>query len=69
MKDLGNAVHILGMRIRRQRDQHTLYLSQEKYIEKVLDRFNMAKSKPLGVPLQPYMKLSKEDCPKDDKAT
>ena len=40
MKDLGDAEHILGMRIRRLRDQHTLYLSQEKYIEKVLDRFN-----------------------------
>ena len=65
MKDLGDAEHILGMRIRRQRDQHTLYLSQEKYIEKVLDRFNMADAKPLGVPLQPCTKLSKADCPQD----
>ena len=59
MKDLGEVEHILGMRIKRQRKQHLLYLSQEKYIEKMLDRFNMAESKPLGVPLQPYMKLSK----------
>ena len=51
MKDLGKAEHILGMRIKRQREQHTLYLSQEKYIEKVLDRFNMVDAKPLGVPL------------------
>ena len=43
-------------------------MSQEKYIEKVLDKFNMAESKPLKVSLQPYIKLSKEDCPKDDKA-
>ncbi|MCO5554677.1 hypothetical protein L7F22_008210 [Adiantum nelumboides] len=51
MKDLGAAEHVLGVRIRRQRDQRILYLSQEKYIEKVLDRFNMADAKPLGVPL------------------
>ncbi|MCO5613145.1 hypothetical protein L7F22_067421 [Adiantum nelumboides] len=69
MKDLGDAEHILGMRINRLRDQHTLYLSQEKYIEKVLDRFNMADAKPLGVPLQPCTKLSKADSPQDVQAT
>ena len=49
MKDLGEAEHILGMRIKRDRQQYTLHLSQEKYIEKVLDRFNVADAKPLGV--------------------
>ncbi|MCO5556884.1 hypothetical protein L7F22_010438 [Adiantum nelumboides] len=69
MKDLGAAEHVLGVRIRRQRDQRILYLSQEKYIEKVLDRFNIADAKPLGVPLQPYVKISKEDCPNSKDAT
>ncbi|MCO5587877.1 hypothetical protein L7F22_041829 [Adiantum nelumboides] len=64
MKDLGAAEHLLGVRVTRQRDQRTLYLSQEKYIEKVLDRFNMAEENPLGVPLPPYVKISKDDCPK-----
>ena len=64
MKDLGGSEHVLGVRIRRQREQHTLYLSHEKYIDKVLDRFCMADAKPLGVLLQPYDKISKEDCPK-----
>ena len=36
MKDLGGAEHVLGVRIRRQREQHTLYLSLEKYIQKDL---------------------------------
>ena len=50
--------------------QHcTLPLSQEKYIEKVLDRFNAVHAKPLGVPLQPHVKLCKDDCPKYDDAT
>ncbi|MCO5577282.1 hypothetical protein L7F22_031109 [Adiantum nelumboides] len=69
MKYLGESEHILGVRVTRQRDQHTLYLSQEKYIEKVLARFNMAEAKPLGVPLQPYVKISKDDCPKVRKKT
>ena len=42
MKDLGEAKYILGMRIKRDRQQYTLHLSQEKYIEKVLDRFKVA---------------------------
>ncbi|MCO5581068.1 hypothetical protein L7F22_034944 [Adiantum nelumboides] len=67
-KDLGDAEHILGMRIKRDRKLKLLFLSQEKYIAKVLDRFNMADAKPLGVPLPPYTKLSKADCPKDEVA-
>ena len=43
-----------------------LFLSQEKYIEKVLNRFNMAEAKSFGVPLPSYLKLSKADCPKDE---
>ncbi len=68
MKDLGDAEHILGMRIKRDRKLKMLFLSQEKYIAKVLDRFNMAGAKSLGVPLPPHTKLSKADCPKDDVA-
>ena len=36
IKDLGNAKHILGMRISRNRKVKLLFLSQVKYIEKVL---------------------------------
>lgn len=68
MKDLGDAEHILGMRIKRDRKLKLLFLSQEKYIAKVLDRFNMADAKPLGVPLPPHTKLSKADCPQDELA-
>ena len=68
MINLGGAEHVLGVRIRRQREQHTLYLAQEKYIDKVLERFCMADAKPLGVSLQPYGKISKEDCRKTQGA-
>ena len=66
MKDLGDASHILGMRIVRDRDKKLLYLSQTEYIEKVLKRFNMERGKALSTPLPPYMKLCLNDCPKSD---
>ena len=56
------------MRIKRDTQQYTLHLSQENYIEKVLDRFNVADAESLGLPLQRHVKLSKDDCPKDDAA-
>ncbi|CAN6975471.1 unnamed protein product [Brassica oleracea var. botrytis] len=45
MKDMGPAKQILGMRIVRDRGEKLIHLSQEKYIEKVLKRFHMDKSK------------------------
>ena len=41
MKDLGAAKQILGMRIKRDTNSRTLLLSQDKYINKVLSKFNM----------------------------
>ncbi|GKV38830.1 hypothetical protein SLEP1_g46695 [Rubroshorea leprosula] len=60
MKDLGPAKQILRMKIFRDRKSKKLWLSQEKYIEKVLDRFNMSKAKPVGTPLAGHFKLSTE---------
>ena len=50
MKDLGDASHILGMRIERDRDKKLLYLSQIEYIDKVLKHFNMERGKALSTP-------------------
>ena len=41
MKDLGNANHILGMRVMHGRQKQLLYFSQTEYIDKVLKHFNM----------------------------
>ena len=40
MKDLGEAVYILGIKIYRDRSRRLLGLSQSTYIDKVLNRFN-----------------------------
>ena len=44
-----------------------LWLSQEKYVERVLKRFNMDKAKPVSIPLGNHFKLSKSMCPSSRK--
>ena len=41
MKDLGPTRHILGMQILQEQKAKKLWLSQEKYMERVLEIFNM----------------------------
>ena len=63
MKDLGATRQILGMEIFRDRRNGNLWLSQEKYIEKILLRFGMNNLKPCLVPLASHFKLSSSLCP------
>ncbi|GAA0151558.1 hypothetical protein LIER_10256 [Lithospermum erythrorhizon] len=62
MKDLGSTRYILGMEIKRSRASKKLWLSQEKYIHKVLARFNMQDAKPVSCPLGTHFKLSTKLC-------
>ncbi|KAL6325986.1 hypothetical protein AAG906_038478 [Vitis piasezkii] len=57
MKDLGVVNKMLGMKIHRDRKIGKLYLSQKKYIEKVLERFGMQGSKLVSTPLVAHFKL------------
>jgi len=41
MKDLGATNYILGMEIKRDREKRKLWLNQRKYVETILQRFNM----------------------------
>ena len=63
MKDLGPAKQMLGMRITRDRKAKKLWLSQEKYVERVLERFNMKDAKSVSTPLANHFKLSRSLCP------
>ena len=67
VKELGEAPHILGMRIDRNQTTWTLQLSQSDYIRKVLKHFNMENAKPAPTPLPTSIKLSNEDSPAMDK--
>ena len=64
MKDIGAANFILGMEIRRDRANKMISLNQRKYVERLLQRFNMQESKLVKVPIPIVVKLSIEQCPK-----
>ncbi|KAF3665269.1 Retrovirus-related Pol polyprotein from transposon TNT 1-94 [Capsicum annuum] len=66
MKNLGAAKKIISMEIPKDRDNSKLYLSQKRYIEKVLHRFNMQNAKPVSTPLAAHFKLSATLSPKID---
>ena len=52
MVDQGEIQFILGMSIKRDRQKKTLFISQEKYLENILNRFGMQDSKPVSTPLE-----------------
>ncbi|KAK3003592.1 hypothetical protein RJ639_018169 [Escallonia herrerae] len=66
MKDLVQTCHILGMQIVRDRKTKMLWLSQQKYIKRVLERFNMNDAKPVSTPFANHFKLRKKSCSKEE---
>ena len=67
MKDLGPIKQILCMKISSDRKSRELLLSQEAYVESVLDRFNISKIKSICYSLAGHFKLSFEHCPTSEK--
>lgn len=63
MKDMSAAKQILGIRITRDRKEKKLRMSQEHYIEKVLQNFQMESSKAGSTPLATHFKLSSNQNP------
>jgi hypothetical protein len=63
MKDLGATKQILGMEIFRDRRNGNIWLSQQKYVEKILLRFGMNSVKQVFVPFASHFKLSSSLCP------
>ena len=64
MKDLGLANFILVMEIQRDRENKRVWLSQQKYNEDILKRFNIQDCKPVKVPIPVGTKVSTNQCPK-----
>ena len=65
MKDMGEASYVLGVKITRDRSKRLLALSQETYVRKVLERFNMTNCKGIDTPVEKNINLSKEMSPKN----
>jgi len=52
MKDLGAATHFLGMQIARNRASRSLKISQQAYIEKLLERFGQLDAREVATPME-----------------
>lgn len=63
MKDLSPAKKMLGMEINIDFLDDIIFLSQRKYVMKMLERFGMQHCKAVGTPLVLHLKLSSEQCP------
>ena len=58
MKDLGEAKKVLGMEIERNRRSDNVSLTQKRYLQKVLQRFNInGDVKSVSTRLSPHFKL------------
>jgi hypothetical protein len=60
IKELGPAKWILGIEIKRDRTHKLISLSQEKYIDSMLERFNMTDAHDKDTPGDPSIKLGKD---------
>lgn len=56
----------VGFEIERDREKGELKIHQERYLRKLLERFKMDDAKGVAVPVDPYVRLSKEMCQKND---
>ena len=68
MTDQGEVHYILGMSIKRDRQNCTMYISQQNYVEGILKCFGMEDCKPISTPIKncvKFHKLSDEDEPFD----
>ncbi|KAL0429751.1 UNVERIFIED_CONTAM: Retrovirus-related Pol polyprotein from transposon TNT 1-94 [Sesamum radiatum] len=66
MKDMGEASYVIGIKIHRDRSRCILGLSQEIYINKVLERFRMKDCSPSVAPIVKGDKLHLNQCPRND---
>jgi hypothetical protein len=64
MKDLNVVNFILGMEIKRDCAKGKLWLNRRKYVEMILQRFNMHGTKLIKFPIHIGVKLSVDQCPK-----
>lgn len=63
MKRLGALSYCLGVQVIRNRKQGTVTITQSKYVEDILEKFNLSAAKPVGTLLAANEKLSTNDQP------
>jgi hypothetical protein len=66
--DQGSISFVLGMKIERYRESRKMKLSQEVYIDKMLDQFGMKESKPASTPMATDFRSRVQKIPKQENA-
>ena len=69
VKDMGVAQYLLGIELRRRQlgmQDGDILLVQEKYVIEILKQFDMLECKSASTPLEPSVKLTLKDSPRDD---
>jgi hypothetical protein len=62
MKDMGKASYVLSVKIIKDCAKRLLGLTQEIYINKILERYHMQNSKPMNTPIDKSLSLSRDMC-------
>ncbi|KAJ8517721.1 hypothetical protein ONZ45_g5159 [Pleurotus djamor] len=65
--DLGELHWLLGMEIRRERENRILRISQRSFIDSLTSRYLPSNTKPLSLPLDPNIRLTSDHSPKTTK--
>lgn len=65
IKDLGPIQCILGLDITRNHSNRQLFISQEKYVKEILERFGMTDCVPISTPMEVGMVLLKLMSPRN----
>jgi hypothetical protein len=61
--DLGEIHWLLGIEIRRDRENRSIMLSQKSYIDSIIKCFGLEDAKPLASPMEPSAHLTNTQCP------
>ena len=67
MKDLGEASFVLGIKVVRDKTNNVLQLSRRAYIDRIFKRFDMHNCSPRSVLVTKGERISKDQCPKNDR--
>ena len=67
MKDLGELHWLLNLKIKQDRTSKLISFSQEAYIDKILSQFNLQDLKMDITPIDPNIRLSKDQCSSTDE--
>ena len=63
LRRLGSIEFLLGVKVERDRPNHTLHLSQSQYILDMLERYGFSSCSPVSTPLNPGTTLTQDQCP------